>query len=260
MPHPILAPVDGLPIAAGLPTVGLPAVAALLAVLVLCLAPPPVAAADSCHPAPDLSVPQYTLGYGSLMETESKQRTVTDAGPSLPVRVRGFRRGWIDPGTDPGPQPVYLGVRPDPDASMNAVIYRLGDPTDLARTDRREYVYCRAPVPPAHLEMLGGHARPNGQVWIYVTPDSHLGAATADTPIVQSYVDIFVNGCLELQDRHGLDGFARECIDSTAGWTAHWVNDRIYPRRPFIHRANAVRIDRLLQEALPDLFAGIRIE
>ena len=218
------------------------------------------AAADDCHPAPDHDQPQYTLVYGSLMETESKDRTVKDAGPNLPVRVTGFRRGWIDPGTDPGPQPVYLGVRPDADASMNAVIYRLDDPRDIDRTDAREYIYCRSLVPPAQLEMLGGQTRPNGQVWLYVTPESHVGAATPDTPIVQSYVDIFVNGCLELQDRYGLDGFARECIDSTAGWSAHWVNDRIYPRRPFIYRKNAVRIDRLLQAALPEIFPQIRIE
>ena len=99
-----------------------------------------------------------------------------------------------------------------------------------------------------------------GACILHVSPESHVGAATPDTPIVQSYVDIFVNGCLELQDRYGLDGFARECIDSTAGWSAHWVNDRIYPRRPFIYRKNAVRIDRLLQAALPEIFPQIRIE
>ncbi|MFC3227490.1 gamma-glutamylcyclotransferase family protein [Marinibaculum pumilum] len=236
-----------------------PRLLSLAAGIALSLASLP-AAADDCHPDPDPQMPQYTLGYGSLMETASKARTVKQSGPSLPVRVAGFRRGWIDPGTDPGPQPVYLGVRPDPDASMIAAIYRLDDAADIHRTDRREYIYCRSLVPPADLKMLGGQPRPNGQVWLYVTPESHVGAATPETPIVQSYVDVFVSGCLELQDRYDLDGFARECIDSTTGWSAHWVNDRIYPRRPFVYRKNAVRIDRLLQAALPEIFPRIRIE
>jgi len=38
------------------------------------------------------------------------------------------------------------------------------------------------------------------------------------------------------------------------------MNDRIYPRRPFIYQPKAGRIDQLLKEHLPQYFQHIRIE
>ena len=35
---------------------------------------------------------------------------------------------------------------------------------------------------------------------------------------------------------------------TTTGWNANWVNDRIYPRRPFIYAPGASAIDKILQE------------
>ena len=46
----------------------------------------------------------------------------------------------------------------------------------------------------------------------------------------------------------------------TTGWSEHWVNDRIYPRRPFVHQPRAGEIDRLLSASLPELFGRIRLE
>ncbi|MEQ8344988.1 MAG: gamma-glutamylcyclotransferase family protein [Sneathiellaceae bacterium] len=232
---------------------------AIAALVVVAIGAQP-ALADDCHPEIDLQQPQYTLGYGSLMEDQSKRRTVANAGPNLPVRVTGYRRGWIDPGRGPGPQTTYLGIRPEQGASMNAALYLLPDRQEIAHTDAREYVYCRHLVPRDRVTMLDGKPLPDGQVWVYVTPAANLGAPSPETPIVQSYVDIFIHGCLEMEDRYQLPGFAAECITSTHGWSPHWVNDRIYPRRPFIYRPAASRIDRLLQAHLPAIFPQIRIE
>jgi hypothetical protein len=49
-------------------------------------------------------------------------------------------------------------------------------------------------------------------------------------------------------------------VRTTDGWSKHWVNDRIYPRRPYIHQPNAWEIDAHLKRLLPELFGGIRIE
>jgi len=43
-------------------------------------------------------------------------------------------------------------------------------------------------------------------------------------------------------------GFTQDFIRTTSGWNAHWVNDRIYPRRPFIYVPNSSAIDKALQE------------
>jgi hypothetical protein len=68
--------------------------------------------------------------------------------------------------------------------------------------------------------------------------------------MVQSYVDICINGCLELESLYrGVKGsFTQEFIRTTTGWNANWVNDRIYPRRPFIYAPNASAIDKALKE------------
>jgi hypothetical protein len=84
--------------------------------------------------------------------------------------------------------------------------------------------------------------------------------ASEEKPLVQSYVDIFISGCLEQEEQQRLAGFAQRCINSTTDWSAFWVNDRIYPRRPFIYQPKAGLIDHLLNNALPELFQQIHIE
>ncbi len=48
--------------------------------------------AEDCHPQVDPSKSQYIVGYGSLMESPSKQMSEPNTGINLPVRVTGFQR------------------------------------------------------------------------------------------------------------------------------------------------------------------------
>jgi hypothetical protein len=73
-------------------------------------------------------------------------------------------------------------------------------------------------------------------------------------------VDIFVSGCLEQEQRFGLAAFSQQCLSTTTDWSEHWVNDRIYPRRPFAFQPKARQIDSLLSKQLPQYFSRIRIE
>ncbi len=214
-----------------------------------------------CNAAPDASRPQYIVGYGSLMEDESRKRTSPNAGIAHPVEVAGYRRGWFARGQPVGFSTTYLGVVPDRANHLTAVIYRV-DPAELAATDRREISYCRMRVASADVKPLEreSSAAPEGQTWIYVNRPRSVATPSAEYPIVQSYVDIFISGCLEQEERFGLAGFARECIATTTDWSAHWVNDRIHPRRPFADQPRAGQIDTLLSSELPDQFARIRIE
>ena len=55
-----------------------------------------------CHPDAEQGKNPYIVGYGSLLEWASRQRTAPAAGEALPVRVQGFRRAWIARGSSPG--------------------------------------------------------------------------------------------------------------------------------------------------------------
>ncbi|MBX3607647.1 MAG: gamma-glutamylcyclotransferase [Piscinibacter sp.] len=220
------------------------------------------AAPADCHPTPDVDQSQFIVGYGSLMQDESRRRTSPQAGPAQPVELRGFRRAWIARGSDIGFSTTYLGVWPDHDSHMNAVIYRV-DATDIAATDRRESGYCRRAVSWSALRTLASgaeRASAAAQAWIYVSGPETTAPPSARYPIAQSYVDVFLSGCLEQERRHALPGFAAECIDSTSAWSEHWVNDRPLPRRPFVFQPLAGQIDRLLATHVPRYFSRIRIE
>jgi hypothetical protein len=233
---------------------------ALAAALVLGLIQAGAAEADDCHPALDPSKPQYIVGYGSLMQSSSKRMTEPNAGINLPIVVTGFQRAWNTHGVYPT---TYLGVRPSKSARMAAALYRDFLHDGKLGADAREMSYCRVAVAPARVEMLDSSTVPSpSQIWIYVNKPESLAPPDAENPIVQSYVDIFITGCLELQARVAdpdLD-FVAQCVRTTDGWSKHWVNDRLQPRRPYIHQPRAWEIDQHMKQLLPDLVGAIRIE
>ena len=237
---------------------------AVVAILAAAVASVPAAAVDpACHPPVDQKAPQYIVGYGSLMEQASKQRTAPNTGENLPVQVTGYQRKWNSRGSLIGFSTTYLGIEPASGVRMVAALYRVFAAADIAATDTREAEYCREKVAPADIRMLDGSAAPEqGQIWIYVNKKDATLPPSERFPIVQSYVDIFLGGCIELEAKveDKSASFADACIDTTAGWSEHWVNDRLYPRRPFIHQPNAGKIDSLLQRKLPGYFEKIRIE
>lgn len=216
-------------------------------------------AEGTCHPAVDPSQPQFVVGYGSLMQEASKRRTTPQAGPSRPVWVSGFERGWYARGSAFSPT-TYLGAVVRPDGRMNGVVYALPGVSEIEATDAREQGYCRKPVAAAQLAPLDLDPLPSGQVWIYALEAGQANPPDAAFPIVQSYVDIFVGGCHEIGQAHALADFAEACVSTTTGWSSHWVNDRLMPRRPFIHEPKARVIDATLAKMVPEYLKARVIE
>jgi hypothetical protein len=214
-----------------------------------------------CHPRPDPDQAQYIVGYGSLMQDESRKRTSPQAGPAHPVEVSGYRRGWFARADSVGFSTTYLGALPEAKGHLNAVVYRV-DVGELMVTDQREASYCRTSVPFSGIRALEKEPPQawGGQAWIYTNDAQAIATPSARFPIVQSYVDIFVSGCLEQEQRFELIGFARQCLATTQDWSEHWVNDRLYPRRPFIYQPKSRQIDTLLSQQLPEYFSHIKIE
>lgn len=218
------------------------------------------ALADSCHPEINSSLPQYVIGYGSLIQTQSKNQTYLNTGENIPVIVYGFKRGWFTKGSPIGFSTTFLGVLEDSVSHFNGVIFRIPYQKGLVMFDRREVFYCRQSVSPNNIAMLGTKKLPPGQYWIYVTKPESIALPSARYPLVQSYVDTFLSGCLEVETKRHVAHFANDCIDTTQNWSAFWVNDRIFPRRPYVYQPDAKDIDKLLNEKLPDLFSKITIE
>jgi len=233
---------------------------AALALAASLAALPAYASDGGCGEPVDTERPQYIIGYGSLMQDESRLRTSPKAGPAHPVELEGYRRGWFSRAAS-GPGSTFLGVESEPRSHLNAVIYQVA-PAEVDATDKRESLYCRVGVATSDVHPLerGWAPERDAQLWLYQSLPGTVAAADSRNPIVQSYVDVFVSGCLEQEQRAGLPGFSLECLATTDGWSEHWVNDRIYPRRPALYQPNAVQIDRLLSSRLPRYFSRVRIE
>jgi hypothetical protein len=208
------------------------------------------------------SLPQYIFGYGSLVESQSRARTWASALYASPVIVKGIRRGWFDNTGSPGFAPTYLGAVPDAGHICNGVVFSI-TADGLVAYDKRESGYKREKIPQANITMLDGSgAPPEGEIWFYASTNER--PASPQFPIVQSYVDICLNGCMQIEATYPLakaKKYADMFIKTSLGWSEYWVNDRIYPRRPFIYEPNAYTIDQLLQDALgKELFSKIQIE
>ena len=196
----------------------------------------------------------YVFGYGSLLERASRTRTNPDAIGAWPARVTGYQRGWFHQFADhAGSSCTYLGALEAEGKTINGVVYRVAD---FENTKQRETGYTATPLEADEITMLDGggplEMDKDVKVYIFVSNEDSISKSREPTsrfPMVQSYVDLCINGCLELESLYRTaQGFTQEFIRTTTGWNADWVNDRIYPRRPFIYVPNAGAIDKALKE------------
>ena len=211
----------------------------------------------------------FIFGYGSLIEDESRMRTTPSARYAWPVKVKGVRRGWWARGDTSGLTTTYLGALDDADACCNGVIYPV-TAEEIAATDQRESAgYKRCKIDPSQIEMLDGRSEPpEGEFWAYINliPPDQLddNLPSPQFPMVQSYVDICIHGCLEVEGKYPKTaaGFTQEFIKLTDAWNRYWVNDRLYPRRPFIFQPSASKIDAALKAApkTAELFYEVELE
>ena len=75
-------------------------------------------------------------------------------------------------------------------------------------------------------------------------------------------MDVCLDGCLEIEatyPRAKQADFAEHFVWTTSNWGPPWINDRIYPWRPFVHVPRAWAIDALLRKVLgQEMFAQIK--
>ena len=207
--------------------------------------------AKECNLTPKKGSKNYIIGYGSLMEKESRTRTNKSALVVKPILIKNFERTW---GQNGGIYKItFLTIFKKKDSKLNAVYYPVSI-KDLNKTDRRESGYCRVRVEMKNLSFYGKKIKTkNKNFWVYTANISSLKKPSKDYPIVQSYVDIFLNGCFQIKEKYELDEFPKECVETTKAWSRHWINDRIHARRPFLI-PNFYKIDKLLSKYFDHYF------
>jgi len=225
-------------------------------------------------------VQDYVFCFGSLINKASRVSSDPDAVAAVPVRVKasaGYARSWNF--QHPNAKLTALGLEKTEAGAgrtINGVVCPVLSASGMEALDKREIGYKRVAIATKHLEPLSWQTLPDGaRVWMYVPLGPAASTATLEAgednddearagvgltgpsfhnPILQSYVDVCILGCLEYSEE-----FAREFVTSTSLWDGPWINDRQIPRRPWLHQPRYEEIDALLAAVIPEAFGRRRL-
>ncbi|MCL9781411.1 gamma-glutamylcyclotransferase [Vibrio sp. S4M6] len=181
----------------------------------------------------------YIFGYGSLMNSESRKRT-GQTGTAIPVFAHGLVRHWgkLQHSTIMAPLIVSQGH-----GKVNGVLIEVDD-NELPSFDERESGYDRIQLLPENIE-TDHEFNHNAPIWVYVREDHQPPCQLI--PIMQSYVDTVIAGCLEISEL-----FAEQFIQHTLGWHFPIEDDRLAPKYgnlAGVQSHHRVLIDELLTKA-----------
>jgi len=187
----------------------------------------------------------WIFGYGSLINKGSRNKT-GQSGQAIPVNVKGIKRQWnlvVNNSTAVGA--IYF-----PEGICNGVIYHVEE-NEIPKFDKREipFGYSRIKLNKRTITPLLGFKVPDGTVWAYVA--NNPGKPSLESPIIQSYVDVILTGCLEYSEQ-----FARDFVKNTEFWDYPWINDRKNPRYPrAIDNPDVEKIDFILKDEIAKEFS-----
>ncbi|MEX0829117.1 MAG: gamma-glutamylcyclotransferase family protein [Nitrospirales bacterium] len=191
------------------------------------------------------------FGYGSLIDTGSRTRTVPSATQAWPIEMTGLKRDW-NARTGPGEiATTFLGAYEHSHANVNGVAFFAND-SEVQSLIRREtgYVPTHFPLSRVHWWTSPPSALPES---ILIFCFASKRRPSRSYPIIQSYVDICLSGCLAVDAslQSSDSEFSRRFLRGTSGWSKHWVNDRRRPRVSYRHSPQTSKIDELISSELP---------
>lgn len=202
----------------------------------------------------------YIIGYGSLLNRASLNRTLPQVENIEPIYLSKYSRYWhANENITPTFSSTFLGVSKSENSRINCIIFEIEESL-LPLIDKREFLYHREQVDLNAIEFTSNRfkIKADDNIWIYIT--NKPSEPSKDFPIIQSYVDVCLSGAMQLEEEFDLENFAIDFIKTTEQWSASWVNDRIFPRAPHIHEPDAYRIDVILSENINQYFNKIVIE
>jgi hypothetical protein len=190
-----------------------------------------------------MSLDNFIFGYGSLICEDSRARTGA-SGQAIPVRIKGVERQWN--AVYPKFEMSAVGAISNPNGACNGVIFQVPE-EEIPKFDEREVDYSRIKLDREDISAIMQQSVPQGNIWVYVA--NSPGIPDTKSPIVQSYIDVILTGCLNINEE-----FAREFISSTTGWDSPWINDRENPvyMRAMKEVHYRQKIDQILKELVPE--------
>lgn len=162
-----------------------------------------------------MSQDPFFFGYGSLVNTATH---IYDRHHR--ARLSGWRRVWRH---TPFRDMAFLTAEPCEGVAIDGLIAAVPG-ADWAALDLRETGYDRMPLTVG----LSHEAADAGEIAVYHIPVDKHGPADGVRPILLSYLDVVVEGYLQV---FGAEG-GRHFFDTTAGWDGPILNDRAAPRYP----------------------------
>ncbi|MEZ8823535.1 gamma-glutamylcyclotransferase family protein [Vibrio amylolyticus] len=193
----------------------------------------------------------YIFGYGSLMNSASRKLT-GQTGETIPAVVTGLVRYWgkIDDSYILSPLVVNLG-----EGQVNGVLLKI-DAQALADFDHRERGYHRVQLAPSQINvsdispLQASHDKTSllqsdDVIWVYVKDEPEPPCSLS--PIMQTYIDTVLAGCLEISE-----SFAQHFIEHTVGWHFPVENDRESPKYGNLAGVNAHH-----QKTIDTLLSGV---
>jgi hypothetical protein len=147
---------------------------------------------------------------------------------------------------------IVVAVHPFKGRIFNGVIIGPLSIEQIAEIDKREVDYSREKMREDQIVEFGI----KGNIWVYTPQKECIRYPTVEVPILQSYVDVIIKGCLE----RGGKEFAKDFIRTTYGWENIWINDRGNSNHTRSVRLSdsdslALEIDSLLMEIEPYSFS-----
>lgn len=162
---------------------------------------------------------QYVFGYGSLICTRARPEITLHSDKTIPVRLSGYHRFWNG---DSLSKYAVVAVEKRSDGTCNGILIEINE-SDLPALDARESCYERVSISQSELTPLGSDEVPQGDIWVYKS--KRKVPIYSGSPLIQSYIDVILTGCLE----YGHE-FATEFLQTTSGWSESWLNDREQPK------------------------------
>ncbi len=185
----------------------------------------------------------WIFGYGSLVNAKTRKN---DAD-TVKVELRGWRRAWRHIAELDGEQFCGLTIEPDETKNIFGVLIR-AEAAHFEEIDERERNYRRFQLKE---DICVAEDRPardlsfNNCCHAYETLESHALGETHDVPILQSYLDVVLDGFLDGFGEEGLLNF----LTTTDGFDAPILNDRkapLYPRALKIDLSRLEKFDKLV--------------
>jgi len=169
---------------------------------------------------------EFVIGYGSLINLSSLQRTLQEKSYTEPVLVKGHLRAWEASDLLEYKPITYLNARKSRGDSFNGVIFEISK-DELTLLDKREVLYDRYSISKEKVELLAKDSHFNlskdDLIWIYSAKKPHF--PSEEFPISLSYVTTCLKGCLDIQKRFDLENFVDEFVKTTKKWSTFWKMD-----------------------------------